>query len=86
MSAHRRIEIEVRKRLFWAIYCMSVKACGTFGRPPMIRLNDVDVPEPVAVDDAYLTADSIGVQPLDKPSIQAGFVAAIRLHMLLERV
>ncbi|KAK4700113.1 hypothetical protein P7C70_g6140, partial [Phenoliferia sp. Uapishka_3] len=80
------IELEVRKRLFWAIYCMSVKACTTFGRPPMIRLVDVDVPEPVAVDDAYLTAESIGQQPVDKPSIQAGFVAAIRLHMLLERV
>lgn len=65
---------------------MSVKACCTFGPPPMIRLIDVDVPEPVAVDDAYITAEAIGIHPADKPSIQAGFVGSIRLHMLLERV
>ncbi|KAM0749696.1 hypothetical protein T439DRAFT_326573 [Meredithblackwellia eburnea MCA 4105] len=94
MGLHRRvddwagfnqIELEVRKRLFWAIYCQSVKACATFGRPPLIRLVDIDVPEPAAVDDAFITADAVGQQPADKPSVQAGFVAAIRLHMLLER-
>lgn len=94
MGLHRRvddwaafsaIEIEVRKRIFWACYCLSAKACSTFGRPPLIRLADVDVPEPFAVDDAYITLDGIGLQPPEKPSVQAGFVAAIRLHMLLER-
>lgn len=75
----------MRKRLFYAIYCMSAKASATFGRPTFIRLADVDVPEPFAVDDEFITIDGVGVQPADKPSVQAGFVAAIRLHMLLER-
>jgi hypothetical protein len=48
------------------------------------RVADLD--EPVAVDDIYISAETgIGVQPLDRPSIMAGFVAAIRLHMVLER-
>lgn len=50
------------------------------------RLMEVDLDEPSAVDDVYISVETgIGVQPPDSPSVMAGFVAAVRLHMILER-
>ncbi|KAJ9126923.1 hypothetical protein QFC24_001154 [Naganishia onofrii] len=45
-----------------------------------------DVSEPLPVDDAYIT-EAQGVQPWpeENPSVMAGFVASIRLHVILER-
>ncbi|ORY28987.1 fungal-specific transcription factor domain-domain-containing protein [Naematelia encephala] len=84
-STFSAIDIEVRRRTMWALYCQNVKASCTFGRPPLLRLSDLDLDEPAAVDDVYISAEGgIGVQP-DRPSVMAGFVAAIRLHMILER-
>ena len=46
----------------------------------------IDLDESSAVDDSYISAETgIGVQPPDRPSVMAGFVAAVRLHMILER-
>ena len=35
------VDVEVRKRTMWAIYCQHIKASTTYGRPPMICLNDL---------------------------------------------
>lgn len=78
--------MEEQKRTFWALYCQTVQASCTYGRPPMLRLIDIDMDEPAAVDDVYISADGgIGTQPPDRPSVMAGFVAGVRLHMILER-
>lgn len=46
----------------------------------------IDLDEPSAVDDVYISVETgIGVQPPDRPSVIAGFVAALRLHMILEQ-
>jgi hypothetical protein len=40
-SSFSAVDIEVRKRTMWALYCQDVKASCTFGRPPMLRLGDL---------------------------------------------
>ena len=70
----------------WAVYAQDIKASCNYGRPPLLRLRDLDLDEPSPVDDVFITAEGgIGVQPDDRTSLMAGFVAAVRLHMVLER-
>lgn len=94
MGLHRRkdeyhftaVELEEQKRTLWALYCQTVQASCTYGRPSMLRLQDIELEEPAAVDDVYISVDKgIGTQPPDRPSVMAGFVAGVRLHMILER-
>jgi hypothetical protein len=94
MGLHRRkdeynfsaVDLEEQKRTLWALYCQTVQASCTYGRPSMLRLQDIELGEPAAVDDVYISVDKgIGTQPPDRPSVMAGFVAGVRLHMILER-
>ena len=57
-----------------------------FGRPPIIHLRDCDVTEPLIVDDDYLTPEGVTDQPNETKSRLNAFVAAIRLHVILEGV
>ena len=40
-SSFTAVDIEIRKRTLWALYAHNVKASCTYGRPPMLRLNDL---------------------------------------------
>lgn len=55
-----------------------------FGRPPTIHLRDCDVPEPLQVDDEFITKDKIMEQPASHQTRLSAFVAVIRLHVVLE--
>ena len=55
-----------------------------FGRPPIIHLRDCDVTEPLIVDDESLTSEGIKEQSNETNSRICAFVAAIRLHVILE--
>lgn len=55
-----------------------------FGRPPIIHLRDCDVPEPLQVDDEFITKDKILEQPASHQTRLSAFVAVIRLHVVLE--
>lgn len=80
------IEDEVRKRTFWCVYMWDKQASAAFGRPPLIRLRDCDVPEPAAVDDEYITGDGVGMQPPGVDSRISAFIATLRLFVVLESV
>lgn len=84
----------------WALYSQNVKASSTFGRPPLLRLTDLgkyikrseastdsplDIEEPCPVDDVHIDSTGVGLQPSNRASVVAGFVIAVRLHMILER-
>ena len=60
------------------------KQPALFGRPPIIHLRDCDVTEPLIVDDDYLTSEGVKEQPNEMKSRLNAFVAAIRLHVILE--
>lgn len=93
------VEKETRKRTFWSIYSWDKQSAGMlkfielnqsschlalFGRPPIIHLRDCDVTEPAVVDDENLTDDGIKEQVDGDKSRMCAFVAAIRLHVILE--
>ena len=48
------LEIEMRKRIFWAILAIHVTISGKLGRPMALRSEDIDVEIPEAVDDELL--------------------------------
>ncbi|KAJ9124442.1 hypothetical protein QFC24_003230 [Naganishia onofrii] len=78
------IEQETRKRTFWSIYSWDKQSAALFGRPPIIHLRDCDVPEPLQVDDEFITKDEILPQPSGHQTRMSAFVAVIRLHVVLE--
>ncbi|KAI0051558.1 hypothetical protein FA95DRAFT_1534316 [Auriscalpium vulgare] len=80
------IEDEVRKRTFWCVYMWDKQAGAHFGRPPMIRLRDCDAGEPAAVDDEFISPDSLGPQPPETPSRMSAFVSVVRFFVVLESV
>ncbi|TFY70865.1 hypothetical protein EVG20_g2137 [Dentipellis fragilis] len=80
------IEEEIRKRTFWCVYMWDKQASAHFGRPPMVRLRDCDVGEISAIDDEFITRDTIGPQPHETPSRMGAFVCVLRMFVVLESV
>lgn len=80
------IEEQVRRRTFWCVYMWDKQFAAAFGRPPILRLKDCDVPEPEAIDDEYISHDEVGVQPAHSPSRLGAFLACLRLCIILEAV
>ncbi|ORY29534.1 fungal-specific transcription factor domain-domain-containing protein [Naematelia encephala] len=80
------VEKETRKRTFWSIYSWDKQSAALFGRPPIIHLRDCDVTEPMIVDDENLSTDGVKEQANQDTSRICAFVAAIRLHVILEGV
>lgn len=80
------IEDEVRRRTFFCVYLWDKQASVQFGRPPMIRMRDCDVGEPVAVDDEFITHEVIGEQPSGIASRIEVFMAVVKVFVVLESV
>ncbi|KAF7975571.1 hypothetical protein HWV62_9271 [Athelia sp. TMB] len=80
------IEDQVRKRTFWSVYLWDKQLCAHFGRPSMIRLRDCDVGEPAAIDDEFISRDSIGSQPPGTESRMGAFICTLRIMVVLESV
>ena len=53
------VEIEERRRTFWAIYFMETILSFILGRPPTISESDIDVEMPSSIPDARITVDGI---------------------------
>ncbi|KAI9823247.1 MAG: hypothetical protein M1826_000190 [Phylliscum demangeonii] len=53
------LEVEMRKRVFYALLSILVTLSGKLGRPMPIRLTDMDVEYPEPVDDELLSEDGI---------------------------
>ena len=49
------LEVEMRKRIFWTIMCVSIAINGKLGRPMPIRMQDFDIELPEPVDDNLLS-------------------------------
>jgi hypothetical protein len=80
------IEDEVRKRTFWCVYIWDKQLSAHFGRPPLLRLRDCDVPEPASVDDEFIKHDTLGTQPPGTESRMSAFVCFLRIIVVLEGV
>ncbi|KAG1779952.1 fungal-specific transcription factor domain-containing protein [Suillus placidus] len=80
------IEDEVRKRTFWCVYLWDKQLSAHFGRPPMIRLRDTDIGEPIVVDDEFITHDGVLSQPAGTESRMSAFIASVRIMVVMESV
>jgi hypothetical protein len=52
----------------------------------VLSLRDCDVSEPMVLDDEFITKDGLLPQPEGRQSRMCAFVAAIRVHVVLEGV
>lgn len=76
------IEIQLRRRVFWQLYC-SDKTRAIPG-PPML-INDFQgvcsLPEPV--DDEFITSQGMFPQPSSRTSVLSGFVSILQTFRIL---
>ena len=78
-------EIEARRRTVWAVYCGD-KISAAYGRPVMLRLSDMDVPE-INVDSDEYTERLPAATSFDRAcTLRPWHRAVIRLFCVLERV
>lgn len=57
------LDIEIRKRTFWAVLGIHVTLCGKLGRPMALKLEDFDVEIPDAIDDDQLSEAGLATPP-----------------------
>lgn len=69
------LEIEMRKRIFWAILAVHVTISGKLGRPMALRSEDIDVEIPEAVDDDLLRETGIDTSRPGKCGFLVGIEA-----------
>jgi hypothetical protein len=110
VGAHRRanrvwtssaVIDEVRKRVWWALYCLDRSLSAGLGRPLLVQDEDVDVDYPFEITDAELDALDQRQLPFPRqyqpPSVASGsnpspallamtaFISNIQLHQILGR-
>ena len=78
------LEIEMRKRVFWALLSIHVTLSGKLGRPMPLRLNDFDVELPEAVDDDLLSENGIDTSRPGKCAFKVGIEAFKAMTLYLE--
>ncbi|KIV99643.1 hypothetical protein, variant 1 [Verruconis gallopava] len=67
--------IESRKRVFWALYGLATNNSTRLGRPPPLRLADIDIEFPLPVHD-YLDVEEPSLTEFQKCSYQVGIAIA----------
>ncbi|KAF2119734.1 hypothetical protein BDV96DRAFT_351936 [Lophiotrema nucula] len=70
-----QLEVEMRKRIFWALHALTTNISGKLGRPMPINMEDIDVEFPEALDDT-LPGEGNGMSSFAKCSFQVGIVTA----------
>jgi hypothetical protein len=76
-----RLDIEMRKRTFWAILMIHITLSGKLGRPMPFRYDDFDVEMPDALDDELLSENGLDTSRTGRCSHEIG-LQAIRLTPL----
>lgn len=70
-----KLEVEIRKRTFWALHALTTHLCGKLGRPMPISLDDIDVEFPEAMNDC-LPEEETGLDSFHKCSFHVGIQVA----------
>jgi hypothetical protein len=70
-----KVEIEMRKRIFWTLHALSTNLSGKLGRPMPVSLDEIDVEYPEAVSDC-LPDEDVNLTPFRKCSFQVGIQTA----------
>lgn len=78
------LDVEMRKRTFWAILTIHVTLSGKLGRPMAFRLEDLDVEMPEPVDDDLLSENGLDTSIPGKCSHDIGLQAIRILPLYME--
>lgn len=70
-----KLEVEMRKRVFWTLHALATNLSGKLGRPMPITMDDVDVEFPEPMNDC-LPGEDTGLTPFHKCSFQVGIQTA----------
>ncbi|KAF2644415.1 hypothetical protein P280DRAFT_465752 [Massarina eburnea CBS 473.64] len=70
-----KLEIEMRKRIFWTMHALGTNLSGKLGRPMPINLDEIDVEFPEPLDDT-LPGDNVNVTPFRRCSFHIGIQIA----------
>ncbi|OCF54409.1 hypothetical protein L486_07957 [Kwoniella mangroviensis CBS 10435] len=81
------VTMQIRTRLFWALYSLDIALAYSQGRPALIRLSECSVELPAVVDNGMITKTEILPQPEDNPPvIMAAAVKMVEIYIVLEQV
>lgn len=67
------LSLEMRKRVFWAIFGITVETAAKLGRPMPLRMDDIDVPYPVPLEDSEISDHGIASSRSGRCTFLAGF-------------
>jgi hypothetical protein len=70
-----KLEVEMRKRIFWTLHALATNLSGKLGRPMPITMDDVDVEFPEPLNDC-LPGEDTNLAPFRKCSFQVGIQIA----------
>jgi hypothetical protein len=70
-----KLEIEIRKRVFWSLLVIHVVVAGNLGRPMALRSDDWDVEMPEAIDDQLLSESGLDTSRPGKCNFLVGLEA-----------
>ncbi|KAF2708074.1 hypothetical protein K504DRAFT_298521 [Pleomassaria siparia CBS 279.74] len=66
-----KLEVEMRKKIFWTLHALTTNLSGKLGRPMPINMDDVDVEFPEPGNDC-LPGEDVNLTPFHKCSFQVG--------------
>ncbi|KAF2737707.1 hypothetical protein EJ04DRAFT_95407 [Polyplosphaeria fusca] len=70
-----KIEVEMRKRIFWTLHALTTNLSGKLGRPMPINMEDIDVEFPEPVNDC-LPGEEVNLPEFAKCSFNVGIQTA----------
>jgi hypothetical protein len=78
------LDVEMRKRTFWALLTIHVTLSGKLGRPMPLRIEDFDVEMPEKVDDELLSENGLDTSKPGKCLHEIGLQAIRLLPLFME--
>ncbi|PYH56554.1 uncharacterized protein BO96DRAFT_500262 [Aspergillus niger CBS 101883] len=87
-SRDNLIVAEIKRRLFWSLRQLLMVVASMCGYPRPINSNEVDIEQPLDLDDNDLKSTRIS-QSLQDPALirsMSGSVALLKLHNILDRI
>ncbi|KAK6904455.1 hypothetical protein I203_105268 [Kwoniella mangroviensis CBS 8507] len=81
------VTMQIRTRLFWALYSLDIALAYSQGRPALIRLSECSIELPAVVDNGMITKTEILPQPEDNPPvIMAAAVKMVEIYIVLSGI
>jgi hypothetical protein len=78
------LALEMRKRVFWSVLCINVETGTKLGRPMPMRMDDIGVEPPIALEDSEISQNEIAKSRSGRCTFWAGIYASKSVPLLLD--